>query len=304
MHNADTPCHNPRLLPRLRAAAAASLIAVASVGGSAGVESTVDEPDAMVEFSLVASAETVAPGGTTLVGLRFEIVDGWHVYWKGYNDTGFPISPTWELPEGWTAGELLWPAPHRYIAPGEILDYVYEDEVMLFLPIQAPADASPGDTLELEIAADWLVCREACIPEDGSATITLTVATDAPKLDRDFAAGSWSSLPKPMAHAATRLPRPIKDALDIEPPAWDEGRLVIKAKETADWLAFYPADTSMNIVNPIKTGKTKAGVLRLQADTGSPAETARLTGIVEVYRGEDKAASLYWIDEPLPSEAE
>ena len=45
---------------------------------------------------------------------------GWHVYWNGRNDTGTPVRITLTVPEGFAAGDVLWPAPVRHVAAGEI----------------------------------------------------------------------------------------------------------------------------------------------------------------------------------------
>ena len=54
--------------------------------------------------------------------------------------------------------------------------------MLLPLTYTAPADARPGDTLALSAAASWLVCKEVCIPE--SATLTLSIPVSATSTER------------------------------------------------------------------------------------------------------------------------
>jgi hypothetical protein len=91
---------------------------------------------------IILEDDAIAPGGTTWIGVRFKIENGWHLYWNGRNDSGSPPSFAGELPAGYTLGEWLWPAPKRHIAPGDILDHIYEDSVLLDGAAQGPRPLS------------------------------------------------------------------------------------------------------------------------------------------------------------------
>jgi thiol:disulfide interchange protein len=127
---------------------------------------------------LLPQAQGVAPGQTVYVALRQKIDKGWHTYWKNAGDSGEPTKVQWTLPAGWTAGDIVWPAPHR-LPVGPLVNYGYQDEVVLPVPITAPANATPGQTVTLKAAAAFLVCEEVCIPEDALLQIALPV-TAAP----------------------------------------------------------------------------------------------------------------------------
>jgi thiol:disulfide interchange protein DsbD len=58
------------------------------------------------------------------------------------------------------------------------MNYGYENKVWLLTTITAPADVKPGDIVSLSAAADWLVCKEACIPEDAKLSLPITVSAD------------------------------------------------------------------------------------------------------------------------------
>src|SRR5262245_15955955 len=83
--------------------------------------------DGHAKVSLVSEKRTVTRGSNFLLAVRFDLEPGWHIYWKGQNDTGYPPSVTLDLPEGFRTGEILWPVPKRLVSPGNILDHVYND---------------------------------------------------------------------------------------------------------------------------------------------------------------------------------
>src|ERR1700755_1591095 len=66
-----------------------------------------------IEAELVSDVESVQPGQPFLVGVRFKIDSDWHIYWKNPGDSGIPPKITWNLPPGFTVGDLQWPVPKR-----------------------------------------------------------------------------------------------------------------------------------------------------------------------------------------------
>lgn len=123
---------------------------------------------------LVARDQSVAPGATTYVALRQQIDKGWHTYWRNSGDSGEATKIAWTLPAGWTAGDIVWPAPTRQ-PTGPLMNYGFQGEVLLPVAITAPANARPGESVTLKAAASFLVCEEICVPEDAVLTLTLPV---------------------------------------------------------------------------------------------------------------------------------
>ena len=128
-----------------------------------------------VETELVSGALAATPGSTLHVALRQKIIPGWHTYWRNPGDSGEPTRLAWTLPDGWSAGEILWPMPERQPI-GPLVNYGYSNEVLLPVAIQVPAGARPGETVRLTAKADWLVCEEICVPEEATLHLTLPVA--------------------------------------------------------------------------------------------------------------------------------
>ncbi len=137
---------------------------------------------AQVEASLVAADAAARPGQPLTVALRLEHEPHWHTYWINAG-TGYPTSITWELPPGWTAGEIQWPTPKIIRdSHGTITGNGYEDVTYLPVTLTPPADLVPGSEVTLKAHADWLMCADVCIPGDSAVELTLPVVTaDTPR---------------------------------------------------------------------------------------------------------------------------
>jgi DsbC/DsbD-like thiol-disulfide interchange protein len=136
----------------------------------------------------------VAPrSGELRMGLHFTLAPGWHVYWKNSGDAGFPPVVVFKKAPGLGEPELLWPAPHRFELPGDLVAFGYEDEVVY--PIRAMLKDT-GDRLRLEADVDYLVCEVDCIPY--RYTVALDQPTGSPVPDPETAPlidRWWSRLP-------------------------------------------------------------------------------------------------------------
>ena len=116
--------------------------------------------------TLVTETDAMQPGTPFRVGLRLRMTDGWHTYWKNPGDAGVP--PELKL-EGGTQSAIDWPTPRR-IAEGSVMTYSYTGEVLLPVTVNRPSGV-------LKAHAEWLVCKDICVPEEGDFTLTLPVGT-------------------------------------------------------------------------------------------------------------------------------
>ena len=154
------PCSPGRLL-------AIGCIAVMSTLPAAAIDS---HP---VRAYLVAEVDAIAANGVFGVGVGLEMEEGWHTYWRYSGDAGLPTRVDWALPTGFEAGNLQWPAPHKYTEQGELVTYGYEHETMLLTEMRAPSALPAGSSADLVASVSWLVCRDLCIPGDTTLTLTL-----------------------------------------------------------------------------------------------------------------------------------
>ena len=156
------------------------LAALAVLLAAPAVAQPVDTGHLVAE--LVARDASIAPGATTYVAVRQKIDKGWHTYWRNSGDSGQATTVAWTLPPGWKAGDIVWPAPERQ-PTGPLMNYGYKDEVLLPIPVTAPAGARAGETVTLKAVANFLVCEEICIPEQAELTLSLPVADGLAKPD-------------------------------------------------------------------------------------------------------------------------
>jgi len=144
-----------------------------------------------VTASLWSEFDGIAPGRPLTVGLHLEHAPGWHTYWLVPGDAGLPTSVTWRLPAGVRAGPMQWPVPSR-LPTGPLVDYGYQDDTLLLTRLQTAKGLSPGRELHIEARAQWLMCRDVCIPGSQDLELTLPVrevsqlhpTAHAPEFDR------------------------------------------------------------------------------------------------------------------------
>ncbi len=188
---------------------------------------------------LVHAPDGVTPGKTLWLGLRLQHQPHWHTYWKNPGDSGLPTELRWTLPSGLTAGDIAWPAP-RKIAIGTLANLGYEGEVLLPVPVQVDRSWSPAGgapTVDVQLHATWLVCREACIPQAGEFQVRVPVQGSSALHAATFAAAQAA---RPVAWAGTLETTANAQGLWLRvhklPAQWI-GRSIQAAPESADVLA-------------------------------------------------------------------
>jgi thiol:disulfide interchange protein/DsbC/DsbD-like thiol-disulfide interchange protein len=223
-----------------------------------------------VEAELVSSVQSFAPGQAFTVALRLAHEPHWHTYWKNPGDSGMATAIAWQLPEGWSAGPIQWPAPQRLpIAP--LTNFGYEGEVFLLADIRPPDAIASARAATIEANAQWLVCKEICLP--GGATLRLSLPTSA------------SAQPDPrwgpqLTQVRERLPVPLK--------GWtasvheSDGVLAIRLRSSPTRapdirrVVFFPDEDGI-IENAAEQTLTREGgglVLRVAATQGLRGRTA------------------------------
>ena len=130
---------------------------------------------------LIPATSSIQPGTPFQVGLLFHLEPGWHIYWKNPGDSGQRPRLKWELPQGFTAGEIEFPTPKR-LPVGPLLDYGYEGTVLLPVTVNAGGDAPLGPPEKIEANLRVLVCRETCMPGKADLSLSLPVRKEEPKM--------------------------------------------------------------------------------------------------------------------------
>lgn len=124
---------------------------------------------------LVHAPQGVQAGQTLWLGLQIEHQPHWHTYWQNPGDSGLPTQLQWQLPAGLQAGDIAWPLPKK-IPIGTLANYGYEGRLLLAVPVTVAAGFQFPATggLPLQLRAEWLVCRQECIPQEGRFSLNLT----------------------------------------------------------------------------------------------------------------------------------
>ena len=124
---------------------------------------------------LVAHApQGVQAGQPMWVGLQITHQPEWHTYWRNPGDSGLPTQFELNLPAGITAGDVQWPLPQKLKA-GNLTNYGFEKTVLLAVPLTVSKQykANATQTVDIQLHANWLVCRLECIPQEGDFTLRI-----------------------------------------------------------------------------------------------------------------------------------
>ena len=233
---------------------------------------------AQVSASLVSSVASIRAGQPFTVALRLDHKPHWHTYWINPG-TGLPTTIKWNLPEGWKAGEIEWPAPKALTdSRGNLIGNGYEGDQLLPVQLFPPPTLKPGD-VSITAAADWLMCQDECVPGNAKVSITLPVADGAPAADPVWGTRIASVLAQlPAADAAWSLSA-TRGA--------DTVTLFVQASApatgiTADGVHFFSEDGMIASDVPQKVVSDGNGgfTLTLPISSDGPKDAARLVGVV------------------------
>ncbi len=167
--------------------------------GDPSVDSQPQAPQ-HAHLELIADPAVSPEPHQILAGILFHLDSGWHIYWQNPGDSGEPPKIQWSLPAGYRAGVIRWPQPTR-LGHGSIVDYGYNDQVLLVIPIERTANtqSAPAPSGQIAATVKYLVCQEICIPGKADLTLSLSAATQASTQN-----SNWHSL---FVQAEAELPK-------------------------------------------------------------------------------------------------
>jgi DsbC/DsbD-like thiol-disulfide interchange protein/cytochrome c biogenesis protein CcdA len=161
-------------------------------------------------------------GGEVELAIHMRTSPGWHGYWLNPGDAGLPMEVKWQLPPGFSAGELRYPVPSR-LTVADLMNYVYERDYAVLVRLKVPPDAR--GTVPIRGSATWLACTDKiCVPEKGDFTLDLPVGSGTPERARF---DDWrKALPRPLATSARyavdgdtlRVAIPLPASVDVGKP--------------------------------------------------------------------------------------
>lgn len=244
-----------------------------------------------VTARLLADVAAAAPGTLFMAAVEISMGPDWHTYWENGGDAGLPTTIEWTLPEGWAAGPILWPAPHRYEEEGDIVTFGYQTRVLLLTEITPSASAATGTSTRLAARVDWLQCKELCIP--GGANVTLDLPLEgmprpAPSANLALFASTKAEIPIP----ATSLPGVLVQhfqSVDAVPAGESATVAVVfagLAKATPEGSVFFPRPSTELFLRDgsFKTdGKSLALLVPITVDGNvAPGSTVMLSAVCRI----------------------
>ncbi len=187
-----------------------------------------------VLVQLISEVKNIQPGVPFWVALHFKIREGWHIYWRNPGDSGMAATIDWKLPNGFSAGDIVWPYPKRFPI-GPLVNFGYEDEVTLPIEVTPPANLATNNSVELIADTEWLVCQVDCIPESGTLNLTLPLTNTSAETNQKWAdvfETTRQALPKTAPWSVTATIEEEELVLRFEAPEMQKAQI--------EQIVFFP----------------------------------------------------------------
>jgi thiol:disulfide interchange protein DsbD len=268
----------------------AFVLTVALAAASSASADGPPDPKDLVKAELVVESASVAPASTLWVDLHLTIKPGWHVYWRNPGDSGLPTAIDWNLPPGFSAGNIRWPVPEHFVRSG-IGNYGYAGSADLLVPITVAEQVTKGDIATLAADASWLACAEICIPGGASLSLSLPVSAGPVGLDPAVAA-LFAAIRRQLPLPATFETRFVAGAHDY--------RLLVPEDALAGLRdptgTFFPNDGLLidHAVEPRASRRNDGLEIVLEKAAATAAAPATLDGVLAL-RGKDGAERAFEI---------
>jgi DsbC/DsbD-like thiol-disulfide interchange protein len=228
-------------------------------------------PESVVHAELQTSAQAIKAGGKFLLAVRFDIASGYRISWTNPGDVGKSTRVEFEVPEGFSVGEIQFPAPTRFALPGGLVSYGYEHETAVFAEVTAPEHLPRNQAYRFDVKADWLACKHDCAKEELSAWLELVALASVPEPQLPSELQPYhAAIPAAFASLPT-------SSLDWKgSPA--QPALTLTAAEVK-WVDFFPGD----LEQPKLIGVKPAGdALSLRFQGTSASKTLRGLAVGEL----------------------
>lgn len=229
---------------------------------SAGIT---DAETGVVRQRLVASHGSVTPGQTIQLAWEFTLAPEWHIYWQNAGDSGLPPelrnSAKQALP-------LTYPVP-QVIAMPPVTNYGYKNAVTFTTSFTLPATLPPGEQ-SLAFTADFLYCKDVCLP--GTASLTLPLAR------------ANAAIANPLFAPRQSLPQPLPEPLTAQAQGLNL-QLTLLGNLATPGVHFIPQDDG--VLDDSAPQTLRGTVLNLRLDNQHATPPATLDGLLLV--GHDQA---------------
>jgi thiol:disulfide interchange protein len=249
------------------------LAALLLASGAAAQEREARYGDENISVELLADGAPRA-GEEWMLALRFTpSAPEWHGYWSNPGDAGLGMVVELDLPDGWVAGEHLYPVPKTLVIAG-LMNHIYEGQYAVLIPVRVPEDAVIEGIPPVTGFAEYLACTDQiCVPQDAVLS-----AGQANTTGSDFA--KWRAQVAPLIDARAsfgiaggnlRIAIPLPESVGLASP-----HVFVGETRLADYAAqqVFRRDGDMLVteipLDEFGTGEAEAvsGILAFDNSTG------------------------------------
>ena len=155
-----------------------------------------------VNLQLISEVKSIRAGEPFTVGLYIQHGPGYHTYWQNPGVVGVKTTFEWDLPDGFKAGPVQWPAPQR-TKMATLTAYGYEGECVLLVDITPPKTLpAKMSKVTLKTKVGWMACATTCHPGWSDFELTLPVAEETSNESR--ARPDWNPQARELIQAERR----------------------------------------------------------------------------------------------------
>lgn len=239
-----------------------------------------------LRVEMISEMTQIQARQTFWVGFHLKHPPGYHSYWKHPGVVGVATRITWQLPAGFTAGEIVWPAPQKVmmsIHPAQ----GYRGETLLMVPITAPEHLTTA-SVTLGAKLDWMCCHQSCHPAH-AVPFSLTIASGPESRVHEAHAALFTrfraTVPQPDARWRAKATVKGQQITLTLSPADGQGR---RAEDLGE-LWFFSGDGAIDSSAPqVQTRLADGSVqLTLQRYEFGPGTLTRISGVLQAAKGWD-----------------
>ncbi len=125
---------------------------------------------------LVSATNATGKAASLHLGLHFQLLPGWKIYWRTPGDAGYAPKVDWKGSKNFGQATLFWPAPKRFVLAG-LQNHGYSGEVVLPVDVSLP---TPHKAVSLKAEVDYLACSQICVPMQAALALTLPAGPAQP----------------------------------------------------------------------------------------------------------------------------
>ncbi len=253
-------------------------------------------PNSISAAEIVTSSNRLSADEPFWLALHLKLEKGWHTYWQNPGDSGLPPQLKWTLPKGFSSQATHFPTPERVDVAG-LANFGYHGDAWLLTPITPPKDfdATSQAPLTFNLSAEWLVCKDICIPETANFTITINEQTPInAELNKII-----KTLPQffPAANNAEQANYQVnEDKITLHLPLPPETTIFNKNKGRKD---FFPLEGGLVSNHAPQKIEYKNNELILTLKANNQAKANKLTGLLTIEANKQTPAKSFFISANL-----